>query len=95
VYADGNLLHSGKLGSAPRKLPAVTFTFGSGDGAGVDNKEEEPAPGWVWRAGQLWVLEDELNETQIATSYCLGPAYKGTPLFQPYFLIICLNLKYY
>jgi hypothetical protein len=104
VYLDGNLLHTGKLGSAPRKLPAVSFTIGSasaGSGAHASSQQggastaaaavavaaehEEPTstPGWVWRAGQLWVLEDDLNETQIATSYCLGPGYKGTHTTRP------------
>lgn len=94
VYLDGNLVHTGKLGSAPRKLPAVSFTIGSasaGSGAHASSQqggataattaehgEPTSTPGWVWRAGQLWVLEDDLNETQIATSYCLGPGYKGT-----------------
>jgi hypothetical protein len=75
VFVDGNLLHTGKLGSAPRKLASMTFTVGSASYQGPT--ADAPMPGWVWRAGQLWVLEDDLNETQIATSYCLGPAYKG------------------
>jgi hypothetical protein len=81
VYVDGNLLHTGKLGSPPRKLPSMSFTVGSAGSASQSSTGDAATPGWVWRAGQLWVLEEDLNETQIATSYCLGPAYKG--VFRP------------
>lgn len=85
------------MGSASRKMPSLSFVIGTATPTALEStpsvsgsidevssrseEEQNSKPGWVWRAGQLWVLEDELNDTQIATSYCLGPSYKG--VFRP------------